>query len=791
LGTVYAQCGGIFGVAAFVDRCMDKWMADPTLNSNEAVATWHVKAQRCGFKFLVVQIVGQLTGGPQKYTGRPMDEAHKHLNISAPEWERFMEIFNEVCEEFQLPSDVAGDLNALMISMEDDCVIQPGERAPPNPGPARHRGSSIYARCGGVYPLALFADRLVDALLQDDRVRIPHDEQKRTEVSLKYLFTEMVCNVAGGPEVITAKDFDETKLLLPNAAWEIFISTAQTAVDHMPNAVRAELVQQLQRSKNLIIDRFNDEPLPTVALGQSGGRVGAAVKDVQTAAAGKMLTSAAIAARYAAPGAHIAARRRVIGDPRTLYGRGGGVFGLAKLSSRLMDAWMEDTALNANAAVSKWHESQQKFGFKFLVTQLLGYLTGGPQRYTGQPMEIAHMHLAITEGQWKSFIADAGRVFGELRFDADTQSELLAILASFKDQCVLKRGQAAPEDPKMCRARPNGSTAYAQLGGVYPIALFADRVVEAVLAGDRVQVEWNRLDDPAGTRHPPGLKYMFTELFCNSAGGPEVATSKGFDEAKLGINPNQWPAFLALVAEAAAVWPTKHHKDIVLRICAASKVEICAGLEGEVSPGVDCPVPASDTLPRCPFSGNSAGQCPFSGAKHGVAASSHPPPASKPHGSAGSESIMEEGSQMHMVGKVLGSSFQRKLDDLLDEDPDLCCPVSLMVFAEPVIASDGFIYERSSLMTLLRNRQGSPMTREALKPEHRPAQQKKLEADDFRQQRCRALLQFAREAAPRQPEMSATALERAHDYLKNLRTDQSQALALEAAELSARLGCSA
>merc|ERR1712039_506407 len=150
--------------------------------------------------------------------------------------------------------------------------------------------------------------------------------------------------------------------------------------------------------------------------------------------------------------------------------------------------------------------------------------------------------------------------------------------------------------------------------------------------------------------------------------------------------------------------------------------------------------------------------------------------------------ISGAGSQMPMAGRVLGSSLQQRLDQLTDEDPDLCCPVSLVVFAQPVIASDGFIYEKSSLMTLLRNRQASPMTREVLKPEHRAAQQKKLEAADFRQKRSRALFNFAREAALQQPEMSVTALDRARDYLKNLRTDQSQALAREAAELSAQLG---
>ena len=56
-GTLYARCGGVFGVAAFADRCMDRWMADQQLNDNALVSRWHKSAQRPGFKFLVVQII--------------------------------------------------------------------------------------------------------------------------------------------------------------------------------------------------------------------------------------------------------------------------------------------------------------------------------------------------------------------------------------------------------------------------------------------------------------------------------------------------------------------------------------------------------------------------------------------------------------------------------------------------------------------------------------------------------------------------------------------------------------
>lgn len=792
LGTLYAQCGGIFGVAAFVDRCMDKWMADPVLNGNQAVVTWHAKAQRCGFKFLVVQIVGQLTGGPQRYTGRPMDEAHKHLNITESEWDKFLELFNEVCGEFQLPGDVIGDLNALMISMEFDCVVQPGEPVPPNPGPAQLRGSSLYARCGGVYPLALFVDRLVDALLEDERVRIPYDHQKRTEVSLKYLFTELVCSIAGGPEVITSRDYDETKLLLPMAAWEIFISTAQVASDHIAACLRAELVQALQRAKSFIVDPHNDEALPHQMLGRSGGAMCAKVKDIQSAAAGKMLSSAAIAARHAAPGAHVGARRRVMGDPRTLYGRGGGVFGLAKLADRLMDAWMEDQSLNENAAVAKWHESQQKYGFKFLVTQLFGYLTGGPQRYTGVPMEAAHKHLAISLAQWQSFIADAEGVFQELGIDANTHAELQSILASFKDQCTLGHGEVAPADPGLCRSRPQGSSAYAQLGGVYPIALFAHRLVDAVLAGDRLQVQWNSLDDEAGVRHPPGLKYMVTELLCHGAGGPEKVTSKGYDDAKLGIDPEQWLSFMGLVAETAAVWPTQHHRDLVLKICERSKAEICFGLEGQDVPAVELPhfMPdeAISVAACCPVSGKS-GQCPFSGTRAAAPPEAYSLSASDQEcSSVHFSSHLQSAQAVPMAGRVLGSIMQQKLDELMDEDPDLCCPISLMVLVDPAIASDGFVYEKAMLMQLIHNKQRSPMTREVLKSQFRAASEKKAEVMNFRQCRSQELIAFAQEAVASQSTMALAALGRITDYVEPLVAAEAQGIATAAMQLYAQLG---
>jgi len=248
-----------------------------------------------------------------------------------------------------------------------------------------------------------------------------------------------------------------------------------------------------------------------------------------------------------------------------------------------------------------------------------------------------------------------------------------------------------------------------------------------------------------------------------------MVTSRGFDEAKLGINPNQWADFLNVVAEAATVWPTKHHRDMVLKLCEQSKAEICFGLEGQevvlpanLSLGATAsPVEAFHMASGCPFSGKSGGQCPFSGKSDG------PAPLNTILGAEGRclLEIAADAKQAPMAGRVLDSSLQRSLDVLLEEDPDLCCPVSLMIFVEPVRASDGFIYEKSMLMQLLQNRQRSPMTREVLKSEYQVASEKMVEVMEFRRERSAALLKFALQAAAQQPQLATIARERATDYI--------------------------
>jgi hypothetical protein len=244
---------------------------------------------------------------------------------------------------------------------------------------------------------------------------------------------------------------------------------------------------------------------------------------------------------------------------------------------------------------------------------------------------------------------------------------------------------------------------------------------------------------------------------------------------------------------------------MILKICERSKAEICFGLEGQEMPDLEMAVVESadafTMTGRCPFSGKAGGQCPFSGGQSSVVL---PPSRALDIVEAQNASAHEHGATMQprdeiikqpsglpgapMAGRLLGNVLQEKLDNLLNEDPDHCCPVSFMLLHHPAVASDGFIYEEASLKQLLANRQVSPMTREVLKPTYRFVESKQAEVSAFRSQRSEELLEFAAEAAAQQQGLALAALERIADYIEPIYTAPAQGTKYRAAQIYAQLG---
>jgi hemoglobin len=121
----------------------------------------------------------------------------------------------------------------------------------------------------------------------------------------------------------------------------------------------------------------------------------------------------------------------------TLYERLGGVYAIAAVIDDFINRVMDDPRVNANSKVDEAHHRVSRAGFKYLVTEMVCWATGGPQRYTGRSMFDSHAHLEITESEWQAFLDDLNQTFNAFQVPETERRELLAIVESTKSDIVL------------------------------------------------------------------------------------------------------------------------------------------------------------------------------------------------------------------------------------------------------------------------------------------------------------------------------------------------------------------
>jgi hemoglobin len=122
---LYDRLGGIYNIATVVDDFIDRIMVDPRLNANAQVDEAHHRVSPPGFKYLVTEMVGWATGGPQHYSGRSMGDSHRHLMITPQEWQAFLDDFQQTLDTFNVPQAEQAELVALVESTREAIVIPP------------------------------------------------------------------------------------------------------------------------------------------------------------------------------------------------------------------------------------------------------------------------------------------------------------------------------------------------------------------------------------------------------------------------------------------------------------------------------------------------------------------------------------------------------------------------------------------------------------------------------------------------------------------------------------------
>jgi hemoglobin len=121
--TLYERVGGIFAIAAVVNRFSDEIILNPKLNVNPALKAWNddeAETRLPGLKYMRTLWVAALTGGPFTYTGLPLHDAHTRFHLTSEEFDEVGAEIVRALDYYQVPDREKQQLvDAYMLSKPD------------------------------------------------------------------------------------------------------------------------------------------------------------------------------------------------------------------------------------------------------------------------------------------------------------------------------------------------------------------------------------------------------------------------------------------------------------------------------------------------------------------------------------------------------------------------------------------------------------------------------------------------------------------------------------------------
>lgn len=113
---IYRELGGTAGIEAIVDGMLWRMSGDSRINHQFA------NTDIIRFRRLLVELICEESGGPCRYSGFPMREAHANRNVTEADFNALVEHLIESLEEQGVPLPAQNRLLARLVPMRPDVV---------------------------------------------------------------------------------------------------------------------------------------------------------------------------------------------------------------------------------------------------------------------------------------------------------------------------------------------------------------------------------------------------------------------------------------------------------------------------------------------------------------------------------------------------------------------------------------------------------------------------------------------------------------------------------------------
>jgi hemoglobin len=123
--SLYERLGGEKAITAVVDRFVVRAAENPKVNITRkgTKAEWQPTPENVAhLKKMLVQLVGMVTGGPQKYEGKSMKAVHEGMMITDAEFNALAGELKATLDEFKVPQREQEELLTIIASTRADIV---------------------------------------------------------------------------------------------------------------------------------------------------------------------------------------------------------------------------------------------------------------------------------------------------------------------------------------------------------------------------------------------------------------------------------------------------------------------------------------------------------------------------------------------------------------------------------------------------------------------------------------------------------------------------------------------